>query len=204
MATKQPPNYWKLGVIAAIMVALFLLGRSCGIRSVIKTTGSDTIVRHDTVVREYRVSADTIIYSTVYRPVIIRDTSFQYDVLIEPVDTAGILADYYAARFYSDTQALTRGVIVISDSVTQNRIIARRLTASGTDTTITRTITLTPPRRLVGYLDLTGMGGRHDFGAGIGFSLKLPSDRSYGVGVSYLWNGKMMYYGRASIPIRLK
>lgn len=202
MATKQP-NWYKIGLIAAVVVALFLLGRSCGIKSVIKTTGSDTVIYRDSVIREYRPYPITVRFdTTIYRPYMVRDTETL--VMIDPVDTARILADYYATRFYSDTQRLSRGVAVIQDSVTQNRITARRLAVTGIDTTITRTVTLTPPRRLVGYLDLMGMGGRHEVGAAAGFSLKLPNDRVYGVGVSYLWNGKLVYYGRASVPIRLK
>lgn len=196
-------NYWKLGVIAGVAVALFLFGRSCGIRGVLKSTGADTVIYRDTTILRYQPYPVYTHYdTTIYRPVVIRSTDTLH--WIDPVDTAAILGDYYATRYYSDTQALKRGVVVIQDSVTQNRIIARRLAVTGVDSTITKTVVLTPPRRLVGYLDLAGMGGRHDFGASAGFSLKLPSDRVYGAGVSYLWNGKIMYYGRVSVPIRLK
>lgn len=207
MATKQPPNYYKIGVIAAIVIALFLLGRSCGIKSVTRNTGSDTVVviSRDTVAMQpvvVRVSDSFYVAGKPYP--VIRYVEGAPVVIIEPVDTVAILADYYRTALYDTTVALTRGTARLQDTVTQNRIAGRSIQITGTDTTITRTVTLTPPRRLVGYLDLTGMGGRHDFGLGAGFSLKLPSDRAYGVGVSYLWNGKMMYYGRASIPIRLK
>jgi hypothetical protein len=61
-----------------------------------------------------------------------------------------------------------------------------------------------PPRRIVGYLDLQAIGGRHDIGVSAGFSLKLPNDRIFGVSAGYLWNGRMMYGARYGIPIKLK
>lgn len=200
-------NYYKWGVLAAVVVALFLLGRSCGIKSVIKTTGSDTVVviSRDTVAMQpvvVRVSDSVYIAGRPYP--VIKYVEGAPVVIIEPVDTAAILADYYRTALYDTVVQLQRGTARLQDTVHRNRLVGRSIAITGADTTITRTVTLTPPRRLVGYLDITGMGGRHDFGAGIGFSLKLPSDRAYGVGVSYLWNGKVMYYGRASVPIRLK
>lgn len=200
-------NWWKIGVIAAVVVALFLLGRSCGIKSVVKRAGSDTVVviSRDTVAMQpvvVRVSDSFYVAGKPYP--VIRYVEGAPVVIIEPVDTAAILADYYRTALYDTTIALKRGTARLQDTVTRNRIRGRSIQITGTDTTITRTVTLTPPRRLVGYLDITGIGGRHEVGAGVGFSLKLPSDRAYGVGVSYLWNGKIVYYGRASIPIRLK
>lgn len=194
-------------MIAAVLITLFLLGRSCGIKSVVKRTGSDTVVvvSRDAVAMQpvvVRVSDSFYVAGKPYP--VIRYVEGAPVVIIEPVDTSAILADYYRTALYDTTIALKRGTARLQDTVTRNRIAGRSIQITGTDTTITRTITLTPPRRLVGYLDLAVMGGRHDLGASAGFSLKLPSDRVYGVGVSYLWNGKLVYYGRASIPIRLK
>lgn len=200
-------NYWKLGVIAGVAVALFLFGRSCGIKGVLKSTGADTVVvvSRDTVSMQpvvVRVSDSFYVAGKPYP--VIRYVEGAPVVIIEPVDTSAILADYYRTAMYDTTIRLSRGSARLQDTVTRNRISGRSIQITGTDTTITRTVTLTPPRRIVGYLDLAGMGDRHDFGASAGFSLKLPSDRVYGAGVSYLWNGKIMYYGRVSVPIRLK
>jgi hypothetical protein len=198
-------NYWKWGVIAAAAAALFLFGRSCGVKSVTKHTGIDTVIYRDTTIIRYQPTPYKVIEQVYVQgkpyPVIVKEPPY---VMIEPVDTAAILADYNRTRLYDTTIALKRGTARIADTVTRNRITGRSLVLTGTDTTIRETVILRPPRRLVGYIDLTGMAGRHDVGMGAGFSLKLPSDRSYGVGVQYLWNGKVMYYGRASIPIRLK
>jgi hypothetical protein len=57
------------------------------------------------------------------------DSFIQYDkeYITMNIDTAAILADYYAKVFYSDTVKSKYGHIVIQDSVTQNRIASRQV-----------------------------------------------------------------------------
>lgn len=207
MATAKT-NYWKWGVLVAAGIALFLFGRSCGIGSVIKSATNDTVIYRDSIIREYRpypvnyVTAGT--EKVIYKPLLIRDTTFQYDVLIEPADTAAILSDYYATRYYSDTQHLKRGRVIIQDSVTQNRIASRKLEVTGVDTTITKTVTLKPPKKLVGYFTLSAAGNRHEplGSAGAGFMLKMPDETMVGVQYRVTRLHRPMYEVQVGLPLR--
>ena len=66
------------------------------------------------------------------------------------VDTAAILTDYYAKVFYRDTVKNDYGHVIIEDSVTQNRIAARRVLTDFKIPEITKTITEKPKRFGVG------------------------------------------------------
>lgn len=203
-------NWYKVVLFAAIAAALFFLGRSCGIKSVIKNTGRDTTIyvytdtgkgkkpievdiRYDSIIYKDRWKTE---YDTLWGPPEIR---------IDPADTAAILRDYYASRFYTDTQKLKRGQVVINDTVNRNEITGRQVIVSGTDTTITVTTVLRPPKRMVGYFTLSGMGHtRQPFGGvGAGFGLKLPNDRVYQVEYKMITDGRDMIEGRVFFPIRL-
>lgn len=201
-------NKWKWGAIAAVIIAMFFLGRCNGIRSVIKNTGRDTVIHKDSIRIAYipvpvSVRYDSLIYTpgkagtldTIWAPP---------EVIIDPVDTAAILKDYYAARIYSDTQRLTRGQVVIDDTVSRNRITGRGLKVTGTDTTITVTTVLKPPRRMVGYFTLSAMGNPKQplGGAGAGFALKLPSERVYQVEYKIIQGNRPAFEARVFFPIR--
>ena len=202
----------RIMIFAAIIavVLLFLWGRSCGIQSVIKNTKIDTLIRRDTVERSYIVRHDSIAYQKVYVSQVKYDTLWgEPEIIIEPTDTAAILKDYYATRFYKDTQILKRGTVIIRDTITENRILGRGLTVTGVDTTITKTIVLKPPRNIVGYWTLSGLGNfKNPFGgAGVGFGLKLPSDKVYQIELKYLdVVDKNRIYGEVTVmfPIRLR
>lgn len=200
-------NWYKIGIFAAIIAAMFLLGRSCGIKSVLKNEGVDTTVRKDSVVIAYipipiAIRYDSISYKHTTEYVTLYGAP---EIIIEPVDTANILKDYYASRFYSDTQRLKRGLAIITDTVNRNRITGRRLTITGTDTTITRTIVLKPPRRIVGYLTGSIMGNFKNpiSGAGIGFGVKMPNDMTYQMEYKVVNGYRPMIEGRVMFPIRL-
>jgi len=203
-------NRVKLFVIVAALIAYGLLMRSCGINSVIKNTRTDTVVtvtQGDTVYIPEIVGVTNTITKTKFIT--------QYDTLwaageivtvTEVVDTAKLLADYYASRFYSDTQKLARGKVIISDTVNQNRIVGRRLQSFGTDTTITKTIVLRPPRKIVGFFTASAMGNFKNpiAGAGVGFGLKLPNDMTYQAEWKAMYGQRPMGEVRVMLPIRFK
>lgn len=196
-------------VYVGAVVALMFWARSCGIKSVMKATGSDTVVIRDTVKIPEYVPEIIGVTNTIYvkgKPYAVHDTLNTLEVRIDPADTAAILADYNATRLYSDTQRLNRGTVIIDDAVSRNRITGRKLTVTGTDTTITNTITLKQPKRFVGYFTASVAGNLQTplAGAGGGFALKLPNELIFGAEWKLLRNNRPMGELRLMLPIRLK
>lgn len=203
-------NYWKWGIFVAIAVALFMLGRCNGIRSVTKNTGVDTAINKDSIVVRYKPipykvrEIDTQYIAGKPVPYAVHDTTLVYEVRIDPADTAAILKRFFETAYYDHTLPLQRGTVRIIDTVSQNRIWGRQVMAFGTDTTITKTIVLKPPRNIVGYFSLSAMGNYKNplYGAGIGFGIKLPNDMTYQAEVKAVRGQRLMYEGRAMFPIR--
>lgn len=197
-----------LVVSIAAAAGLFLWGRSCGIGSVTKTAGSDTtitIVKTDTI---YKPQVATIT-NTVTVPGstrVVHDTLETFEVRIDPADTAAILKDYWATRFYADTQNLKRGQVIIQDSVTRNRITSRRLQTTGTDTAITNTVVVRPPQRLVVSFTASVLGNAHNplFGQGAGLQLKLPNDATFYFKIFHVHDHRLMFQVSKGWPIRFR
>lgn len=195
------------GVAAA--AGLFFWGWSCHSAQVKRSAGSDTVVtvsKTDTIYRPHPVKI--IKDSIQYVPVTLHDTlemPGEVEIRIDPADTAAILADYNATRFYADTQTLARGKVIIADSVTRNRITSRRLQTEGTDTIITNTTVLQQPKKLILYFGLQAFGQRKDpfHAAGIDLSLKGFNDRQYGLEMIVDKNGEIYYGVIYKVPIRL-
>jgi len=199
--------------IVAAAIGLFLLGRGCGIRSVLKTEGSDTAINKDSVVIRYKpVPYKVLDRDTEYLPgKKIHDTIHHtalgtYEVRIEPVDTAAILKQFYQTVYYDQTIPLKRGMARILDTVSENSIQGREVFVTGADTTITKTIVLRPMRPVVGYFTLSAMGNIQSpvAGFGAGFALKLPNDRFYQVEAKWIKGMKPSGEIRIGMPIRLK
>jgi hypothetical protein len=193
-----------LAIIAAI--CLFLLGRCNGIKSVTKQTITDTVVtvlKGDTVyVPEFVGVTNTIKeikYITNY------DTLWPAPEVFVKIDTVKVLGDYFLTRTYSDTQTIPRGKIIITDEITKNRIASRRLQSFITDSFITKTVVLKPPRKMVGYFTMSAMGNLKNpgYGVGIGFGLKMPKDMIYQVEYKAVQGERPMVEGRVMLPIRL-
>lgn len=199
-------NKWKWGVLAAIIIIVFFVGRGCGIKSVISRTGSDTTVRKDSIVIRYKpmpykvIDIDT---AWIKKPVPYKvvDTFTVYDVRIDPADTAAILAMCSERVYYDTTVHLKRGIIRIRDTVQHNRLQGRELFLNVTDSIITNTITKTIPRRYVGYFTVSG--SFPVYGAGFGLALKNPKDFVYQTEIKFMQGHKPTFEGRLLFPIRL-
>ncbi len=205
----------KISAVACIaaVIALFLLGRSCGIHSVIKNTGTDTTLHSDSVrvisvPIPYLIRYDTTIYKDRLKEITVWDTLWGAQPLLSqiPDSIREDLRQYYATRYYSDTMALKRGKAIINDTVHRNRITGRGFQLNGTDTTIRETITLQAPKSLVLSFMLSGLG---DFkmplrGLEAGLHLKMPNEKSYQVGLTKIWGMPVMGKIGLGIPIRLK
>jgi hypothetical protein len=197
-----------LKLVAALGAAflLFRTGKSCN--QVSNPKGDTAKVVRDTVLiiekhdSTYRPQIVNITNPVTYKPYLVTDTLWGS----EPTDTAAILAKYYQKVFYSDTQKLSRGKIIISDTVSRNRIESRRLQTFNTDTTITNTITLTQPKRLVVYIGGSVIGNQQHplYLAGPDLSIKWRDDKIVTLGMFVNLKGQLFYQTGLKYPIRLK
>lgn len=199
--------YYKVLFVAIIAVAIFLWGRGCGIHSVTKEVKTDTlIVRGKTDTTYIPVTSTVTNTNTYYIPKFIHTSDTLETTEVLPADTAAILKRYFETVTYKDVQNVKRGTVTIFDTVTQNRIIKRRLQTDISDTVITKTVTLIPPKKNVLYFGLSGFGNKNDllFGAGTDLSLKDKTDKIYSIGTKYLKGGNWYLEGQIKFPIKLK
>lgn len=201
-----------LVVIIVVAVCLFMVGRCNGIHSVTKSVGSDTTINKvklfiGTIPVPYKIEDED---SIVYWAHTIHDTVRPKPIEGKPypvyIDTTNypiaLVKDYISKKYYS----LDTFGVKVEDTVSQNRIIGRGLTITRTDTIITNTIVLTPPRHIVGYFTLSAAGNKQDplSGAGAGFSLKLPNETIFGIEAKTVMGNRPMAEFRISLPIRFK
>lgn len=198
-----------LKLVAALGAAflLFRTGKACN--EMPSASHGDTVrVVRDTVLiierhdSTYRPSIVNIINPVTYKPYIITDTLYGDP---SEVDTAAILARYYQKVFYSDTQKLARGRVVIDDTVTTNRITARRVQTYNVDTTITNTITLVQPKKMVVYIGGSLIGSQKYplYFGGLDLSVKWRDDKIVTLGAFVDKRGKLFYQTGVKYPIRL-
>ena len=105
-------------LIAVLVVVIFLMRQCSG--GPIKPTERivrDTIIEYVTIEKEY----------PVYVPKVKYITKVDIDTFSTPIDTSAILADYYAIRTYEDTQVLDSLDLTITDTVSQNQILGRKI-----------------------------------------------------------------------------
>ncbi len=208
---KPNANYFKWTVILIIAVLLFLFLKKCNCNGTGKRTPDTISVRIDTVTTY--VKADTVyvpelvgVSNTIYKykPVYKTDT-LEISVVL-PTDTAAILKRFYEKAFYRDKQNVAGGTVTIEDTVTQNRITSRRLIANIPSTTITKTVTVAAPKRVVGYFSLSYQGNARTpyGGAGLGFGLKAKNDVIYNAEWKvFSGSNYPMIEGRVLLPLRL-
>lgn len=124
---------------------------------------------------------DTVTHTKLqpYKVVVPRVDSF---VAFEPLpfDTAAFLQNYFSTAFYTDTTKTSYGRIVISDTLSQNRITGRSVITDLTipTVTVTKEKTVEAPKRTQVYVTLLATGSEEaPLGAlGGGFLLKTKKD----------------------------
>lgn len=197
------------GVSVLAVAAVFLWGRSCGVKSVITKAGrvDTTYLKPDTI--------RTTVTKEVLKPYavlvkgqdgkIVHDTTFIEKPL--PEDTLGAYLDYFRTYAYSYQERLRYGLLTVDDTISQNMILGRSVTfLADSIPVVTKTVLIQQPKKLVLYIGASAFGNPKDllYGAGIDFSLKGLNDKQYGVGITYT-KGNNLYYGiNYRIPIRLK
>jgi hypothetical protein len=118
------------------LVLIILLMRECdGEKPVVKT-----IIETKETVKWDTIKIPEITYVPKWQTKIVRVT----DTIPQDIDTMEILKDYYAKYFYSDTLDIdTIGNIVINDTITQNKIFARKPKVNIQIPVVTKEITIT-------------------------------------------------------------
>lgn len=142
----------------------------------------------DTVIKPGKAPAPKIIY---------RDTG---SMIVQPVDTAAILQDYFARVFYRDTLQTQYGNLVVEDTISQNRIQARRWLTNFSIPTVTKTVTLSQPPRNQLYVGFSGLMGQYSIGAEVNLSLKTKKDQQFEAGAGLFG---LQWYGRVGTKFKL-
>jgi hypothetical protein len=168
-------NIQSLLVVVLVVVIFLMRGCSGTPASTEPRVERDTIVEYVTIEKEY----------PVYVPKVKYVTKVDIDTFSTPIDTAAILADYYAIRTYEDTQVLDSLDLTITDTVSQNQIVGRKIAYNFTypRKTIKETVYINQ-REL--YFGLRGIGNLDQIsylGGEMLYRTKKKQVYSFGVGV---------------------
>lgn len=192
-----------LTIIAFLVIIIFLL-KACGGKCppmpvIVEKTDTawrdhmDTITQYTPQVTKY-IPVTKTIYKT--------DSIVEYELV--NVDTSEILKDYFATRYYSDTQSVQYGKIVINDSVTKNRIASRSIILNQLIPEVTKTVTVRDKQRNQIYFGLSGAGNNDNIYAGASLMLKTRRDFIVEGGALLGNKGDLIYQGGMKFLIRLK
>ena len=168
-------NIQSLLVVVLVVVIFLMRGCSGTPASTEPRVERDTIVEYVTIEKEY----------PVYVPKVKYVTKVDIDTFSTPIDTSAILADYYAIRTYEDTQVLDSLDLTITDTVSQNQIVGRKIAYNFTypRKTIKETVYINQ-REL--YFGLRGIGNLDQIsylGGEMLYRTKKKQVYSFGVGV---------------------
>ena len=105
-------------LIVVLIVVIFLM-RSCSGKG---TPVEPQIIR-DTIVESVIIEKEY----PVYVPKVKYITKVNIDTFNTPIDTSAILSDYYAIKTYEDKQVLDSLNLVITDTISQNQILGRKI-----------------------------------------------------------------------------
>lgn len=181
-----------------VVIVILLVFRKCNCGRAAQTE----TVRIDTVYKEvkgdvsYIPKTDTIFFTrttTKLVPYLTLDTLYIPELV--DVDTAAILSDYYKARIYRDTLRNQYGYISLTDTISQNKIRGRGVKTSLLIPEVTKTITLTQPKRNQIYIGAGLFGNEDDYldGYNVNLALKTRRDKMIEIGYNQLFDGGHFY-----------
>lgn len=206
---KDGATYFKYSVILICVLLIFLLFRRCGNGKTDKPT-KDTIAVKE-VVKWLPSKKDTVYVPKIEKiytpkPYTVHDTLESFEYVIQKVDTATILKDYYTEKLYADTQSVQYGNIIIHDVITKNQIKQRRLQSNFTIPEVTKTITIKNPPRVTAYLGFSAMGNKETmiYATGASFGIMAKNGKLYNGTVHLSKDGGVLYGGQVLLPIRLR
>ena len=172
---------WSLNIFKSIpyilvLVLLILIQRQCstGPTSIEPVTITKIQTKWDTV------KVNTLVYVPRWKTRVVTI----HDTIPSETDTLEVLKDYFSKIEYRDTIKIdTFGYITVTDTISKNRILSRKLTSEiRVPVTTVQTNTITNKTRL--YTGINLSGSREAINqAGIGLMLKTKESRVYGIGV---------------------
>jgi len=195
-------------IVIIALIVFYMLGCNHGKRLACPVNKDTVSVKHDTIWSKVEVDTqyvpkwDTIIHEL---PVPFYDTLYLPELV--NVDTIAILKDYFAKRYYKDSQAVFDGYVLINDTISQNRITHREFIAKFKIPHDSTTVTLHQPKRSIFYLGAGIMGNNNgNILKGVSGSLayKTKNDYIYELSTSFIQNNKPLYEGRFKIPIKFR
>ena len=164
-------------LLIIVLAIVLLLQRNCsGPVEPTERIIRDTVIEYVTIEKEY----------PVYVPKIKYVTKVDIDTFTAPIDTSAILADYYAIKTYEDTQVLDSLDLTITDTVSQNQILGRKIIYNFTypRKTIKETIYINPREFYVGF-GLTGDQSQINYlGSELMYRNKKKQAYGFGIGVN--------------------
>jgi hypothetical protein len=163
-------------IILALIAAVFFLNgdNRVIVKEVVKEIHGESI--HDTIsVPEYIQGEDIYHDTTIYVPTLVK------------VDTAEILKEFYAKLSILDTIKLNnnQGFVYLSDSISQNKIVSRKWSATLKPKIVREQAPPPPPIRNQVFFGLDGSWSQKDWvnSLGMGVILKTKKDQLYHVGI---------------------
>ena len=208
MTTNQGIQIFKWSVVAIAIIFLFLLFRRCGNVKTKNPVKADTSTVKKTIPSKkvdtfYLPSEPIVVYRNTPKYKNIHDTLESFN----DVDTANILKEYYATKYYKDEIDLGEaGKISLYDTLSENRIEGRGYVANLNKVIETKTINVPAKKKAILYFGMEVLGNQQDFitASGVGLSLKTKNDKIYGVKALLTKQGNPVYGFQFMLPIRLR
>jgi hypothetical protein len=172
-------NFKNLIILVLIIVIIFL--RQCS-----GTGGVDDTPSEPTIITKVETKYDTITKEvTKYVPKIVTRIKTEIDTirLTQKIDTLSILEDYFAKYVYEDFQQLDSLNLTIKDTISQNKILSRKIIYDliYPTTTVTETKYINKNEFYVGF-GLNGTTKQFNYVGG-SILLRTKKKQAFGLGV---------------------
>lgn len=180
-------------IALCIVIMVILLSKSCGKK---ESEPNQTTV-YDTIYKQERL--DTIYtpklltrYLRPDAPKVFEKWDTLYIEQLKDVDTSEILRDYNSFLIYKDTVRNKYGYVVINDTLTMNRIVSRGVITELKVPEVTKTVTLSQPKRAALFIGGGVFGNQKDLAAGydVNVAFKTRGDKIIEIGYSQFFGGQ--------------
>lgn len=165
-------------VIILVLIIVILLLRQC--------SGGNVTPSEPTIITKTEIKYDTITKEIPkYIPKVVTRIVREVDTVnvLQPIDTLSILEDYFATYVYEDVQNLDSLNLRITDSVSQNKIMARHIKYDLIYPTVTVTETkyINPREFYIGF-GLNGTSNQFNYVGGQ-LLYRTRKKQAFGLGV---------------------
>lgn len=198
-----------LQTATVVIFAIFLwiiLKRCGGARGTTTVTKTDTIYQRST--DTINIPYETLVpYKVIYNKETIKhDTLETIETILQHVDSAKILQQYLAERYYSKTEEVAYGNLTINDTVSQNRITGRSIILTQDIPLIKETVTVEAKKKNMVFFGISSIFNQKElpFASGVTLDLKTRNDVMIGVGGYYTNDERGMVGVSIKFPIKLR